>query len=191
MDQLLRTLQDRKRWTLLTVFVALVGLGWIAGSSLQAEATTDGLIPAPKEGFLAPDFQLETIDGSTVTLSDFQGRPVIINLWASWCPPCRAEMPALQSVYEEYSDRGLEILAVHMTSQDSVGSAQDFINQNGLTFPIPLDRRGFVGTLYQSRALPSTFFLDRSGMIQKVVIGGPMSEVLLRSTVESLLEEDA
>jgi thiol-disulfide isomerase/thioredoxin len=129
------------------------------------------------------------LDGGEITLSELRGHPVILNLWASWCPPCRAEMPALQRVYEANRERGLEILAVNMTSQDSQSSAKNFVDQNGLTFTIPLDRLGLVSNIYQSRALPSTFFVDRQGVIQKVVIGGPMSEVLIESVVEMLLSE--
>jgi peroxiredoxin len=98
-------------------------------------------------------------------------------------------MPALQRVYEANRERGLEILAVNMTSQDSQSSAKNFVDQNALTFTIPLDRLGLVSNIYQSRALPSTFFVDRQGVIQKVVIGGPMSEVLIESVVEMLLSE--
>ena len=182
-------LRDSKRWAGITLVILVVGAGWIGLSAVPAYSTTGGLIPSPKEGFLAPDFTLETLDGGEITLSELRGQPVILNLWASWCPPCRAEMPALQRVYEANRESGLEILAVNMTSQDSQSSAETFVDQNALTFTIPLDRLGLVSNIYQSRALPSTFFVDRQGVIQKVVIGGPMSEVLIVSEVEMLLSE--
>ncbi len=182
-------LRDSKRWAGITLVILVVGAGWIGLSAVPAYSTTGGLIPSPKEGFLAPDFTLETLDGGEITLSELRGQPVILNLWASWCPPCRAEMPALQRVYEANRESGLEILAVNMTSQDSQSSAETFVDQNALTFTIPLDRLGLVSNIYQSRALPSTFFVDRQGVIQKVVIGGPMSEVLIESVVEMLLSE--
>ena len=182
-------LRDSKRWAGITLVILVVGAGWISISAVPAYSTTGGLIPSPKEGFLAPDFTLETLDGGEITLSELRGQPVILNLWASWCPPCRAEMPALQRVYEANRESGLEILAVNMTSQDSQSSAETFVDQNALTFTIPLDRLGLVSNIYQSRALPSTFFVDRQGVIQKVVIGGPMSEVLIESVVEMLLSE--
>jgi peroxiredoxin len=189
MNRFVDILRDPKRWAGITVVILVVGIGWIGLSAVTAYSTTGGLIPSPKEGFLAPDFTLETLDGGEITLSELRGHPVILNLWASWCPPCRAEMPALQRVYEANRERGLEILAVNMTSQDSQSSAKNFVDQNGLTFTIPLDRLGLVSNIYQSRALPSTFFVDRQGVIQKVVIGGPMSEVLIESVVEMLLSE--
>ncbi len=165
-----------------------LALAWIWASAAPAAATTGGLIPSPREGFLAPDFTLDLLDGGQVTLSDLRGKGVVINLWASWCPPCRAEMPAIQRVYERSKGRGLEVLAVNTTYQDSERAALDFIQELGLTFPVPLDRTGTVSRSYQLRALPSTFFVDREGIIRKVIIGGPMSEVTIQTAVEQILE---
>jgi cytochrome c biogenesis protein CcmG/thiol:disulfide interchange protein DsbE len=114
---------------------------------------------------------------------------VLINIWTSWCPPCRAEMPALQQVYEAYRDQGFEILAVNATNQDSQQDAVGFAQELGLTFPILLDSTGEVSNLYQLRSLPTSFFVDSRGIIHEVVIGGPMSEALLRTRVQQLLEE--
>ena len=165
-----------------------LALAWIWASAAPAAATTGGLIPSPREGFLAPDFTLDLLDGGQVTLSDLRGKGVVINLWASWCPPCRAEMPAIQRVYERSKGRGLEVLAVNTTYQDSERAALDFIQELGLTFPVPLDRTGTVSRSYQLRALPSTFFVDREGIIRKVIFGGPMSEATLQTAVEQILE---
>ncbi len=114
---------------------------------------------------------------------------MLINLWTSWCPPCKAEMPALQRVYEDYQEQGLEILAVNATNQDRLADAAAFAGQLGLTFPILFDEDGEVSLLYQLRSLPTTYFIDRQGIIQDVVIGGPMSEALLRIRIDQLLEE--
>jgi thiol-disulfide isomerase/thioredoxin len=124
-----------------------------------------------------------------VQLSELRGQPVMINLWASWCPPCRAEMPAIEKVYQAYKDRGLVVLAVNTTFQDNEADAAAFVREFGLTFLIPLDRDGSVSKRYQLRGLPSTFFVDRNGIIRSVVIGGPMSEALIQSKVEELLKE--
>jgi thiol:disulfide interchange protein len=92
---------------------------WIWVSATNPGNTTAGQIPAPRQGFLAPDFSLQDLQGETVTLSELRGRPVLINLWATWCPPCRAEMPDMQEVYEAYQEQGFLILAVNATYQDS------------------------------------------------------------------------
>ena len=190
MPRLIGWMGDSKRWTLLMSVVFLLGAAWIWLSAVPASATTSGQTPSPRQGFAAPDFTLELMQGGEVTLSDLRGQVVILNLWASWCPPCRTEMPALQRVYEATRQRGLEILAVNATYQDSLASAQEFVHQLELSFPVPLDREGAVSRLYQLRAMPTTFFIDRQGVIDQIIIGGPMSEATLRAAVESLLDEE-
>jgi thiol-disulfide isomerase/thioredoxin len=145
--------------------------------------------PSPREGFLAPDFTLDTLDGKKVTLSELRGKIVIINLWATWCPPCRAEMPALENAYEQYKDSEVIILGLNVTNQDSEKDIPPFLKEFGLTFPILLDRDGSVSTLYQLKALPTTYFVNREGIIRTVVIGGPMNETFIRSKIEALLQE--
>ena len=93
---------------------------WMAISANLPGGTDTPGIPAPKAGFLGPDFTLETRQGETITLSDLRGRAVIVNVWASWCGPCRAEMPALEAVYREFGGEDLELLAVNATSQDNL-----------------------------------------------------------------------
>ena len=172
----------------LSIGLLLLGLVWIAFSADRGGASTNGLVPAPRAGFLAPDFTLQTLDGETVSLASLRGQAVLVNIWASWCAPCRAEMPAMQRVYEEYKDQGLVVLAVNSTVQDTAASAKAFIAEFGLTFPILLDVDGAATGLYQVHALPSSFFIGRDGIIVEVVIGGPMSETLLRTRVEKILE---
>jgi len=170
--------------------VGLLGGLWIVFSRLPAAATTNGAPPpSPREGFSAPDFTLEQLDGNQVTLSDLRGKVVVVNFWASWCPPCRAEMPAIEKVYRAYKDLGLVVLGVNTTNQDSEAAAAAFVQEFGLTFPIPLDRTGSVSAAYNLRGLPSTYFIDSRGVIRSVVIGGPMSEALIQSKVENLLKE--
>ena len=164
------------------------GLAWIWLSAAPSGTTTSGRIPAPQAGFLAPDFTLQTPDGDTVTLSELRGRPVLINLWASWCSPCRQEMPAIQRAYDLYRDDGFVVLAVNVTAQDNETAALAFADELGLSFPILMDRKGEVARLYENRALPSTYFVDAEGVISEVVIGGPMAEALLVTRVQTLLE---
>jgi len=183
------TLQNGRRWAVVMLLAAALCILWIWLSFVPASATTNGLIPSPREGFLAPDFTLDTLDGNQITLSDLRGTVVVINLWTSWCPPCRAEMPAIENVYQANKEQGLEVLAVNSTYQDSETSAAAFVQELGLTFPILLDRDGGVSNRYQLRALPTTYFIDRQGLIRSVVPGGPMSESLIQSKVADLLAE--
>ncbi len=188
-DRLLAWMRDPLRWSLVVVVVLIVGAAWTWSSAIPAAAVTGGQIPSPREGFLAPDFTLDLLEGGEVTLSQLRGQVVLVNLWASWCPPCRAEMPAIQRVYETYRDQGLEVIALNTTYQDSEREATAFIQELGLTFPVALDRTGEVIRQYLLRALPTTFFVDTEGVIRKVVVGGPMSEALIRTNIESLLPE--
>jgi cytochrome c biogenesis protein CcmG, thiol:disulfide interchange protein DsbE len=166
----------------------LLGLAWIVVSRAAPGSTTSGLVPAPQAGFLAPDFTLQTIDGRAVKLSDLRGQVVIVNFWASWCPPCKAEMPAIQHVYDAYRNQGLVVLAVNATNQDTLANAQAFLSENNLTFPVPLDVNGETTRLYKINSFPTTFFITPDGVIHEVVIGGPMTEAALRLRVEKLLE---
>jgi peroxiredoxin len=168
--------------------ILFLGLAWIFISADKSDTSTAGKIPAPQQGFLAPDFELKSTTGETIKLSDLRGQAVLVNLWATWCPPCRAEMPAIEKIYTEYKDKGLVVLAVNMTYQDTPSNIASFVSEYGLTFPILLDETGKVGADYQLRSLPSSFFINREGIINEVVIGGPMAEALIRTRVEEILK---
>ncbi|MBK9927140.1 MAG: TlpA family protein disulfide reductase [Anaerolineales bacterium] len=170
------------------VIILALGLAWILISTDKSGTSTSGKIPAPQQGFLAPDFELNTTTGETIKLSDLRGQAVLVNLWATWCPPCRAEMPAIEKIYNEYKDKGLVVLAVNMTYQDTASDIAPFVDEYDLTFPILLDETGKVGADYQLRSLPSSFFINREGIINEVVIGGPMAEALLRTRIEEILK---
>jgi peroxiredoxin len=176
-----------QRWTTYAI-ILLLGFAWILISADRSGTSTSGLIPAPQQGFLAPDFELQTTTGETVRLSDLRGQAVLVTLWATWCPPCRAEMPAIEKVYNDYKDEGLVVLAVNMTYQDTPSNIAPFLEEYDLTFPVLLDETGSVGNAYQLRSLPSSFFIGRDGIITEFVIGGPMAEALLRTRVEEILK---
>lgn len=173
---------------ILYIVVLILGFAWIMLSADKSGTSTAGQIPAPQKGFLAPDFELKTPTGETIRLSDLRGQAVLVNLWATWCPPCRAEMQSIETVYDEYKDRGFIVLAVNMTYQDSALDVMPFVNQQGLTFPILLDETGEMASAYQLKSLPSSYFINRDGIINEVVIGGPMAEALLRTRIEEILE---
>jgi cytochrome c biogenesis protein CcmG/thiol:disulfide interchange protein DsbE len=182
-----RLLPAKPGQVLIHLVLLFAGAIWIWFSRVSPQDVLADSRIAPRPGFQAPDFNLSTSQGTQISLSTLHGQPVIINLWASWCPPCREEMPALQKVYETYHEQGLEILGVNATNQDDVQAANEFSNRLGLTFPILLDGDGRVSRLYQLQSLPTTFFVGRDGSIQDVIIGGPMAEALLRVRVEHLL----
>ncbi len=189
LQRIMPLMRDRKRWAAFTAFIMLLGTAWTAASVIPGADVSSAEIASPQEGFLAPDFTLDTLDGGAVTLSAFRGQVVVVNLWASWCPPCRAEMPAFQALYEDFAAQGLVVLGVNTTFQDSEAQAIFFATTFGLTFPIAFDRSGEVARAYGMRALPSTFFVDAQGVIRQVTIGGPLNEATLRSMVRDLLEE--
>ena len=179
-----------KYWTLVTIIILALGAAWIWLSAVTPGETTSGAIPAPQEGFQAPDFELNTLNGEQVLLSDLRGKAILLNFWATWCPPCRSEMPAMQHVYMDYEQDGFVILAVNNLRQDRRENVESFILEENLTFPVLLDNSGSVSTRYQVNSMPTSFFIDPEGIIREVVIGGPMSEALLRTRVENLLVEE-
>ena len=170
------------------LMILVLGLVWIYLSADGSGASTAGQVPAPQQGFLAPDFELNTPAGETVKLSDLRGQAVLVNLWATWCPPCRAEMQSIEKVFQEYKDQGFTVLAINMTYQDDPLAVTPFVDKQELTFPILLDETGELGQAYQLRSLPSSYFIRRDGIINEVVIGGPMSEALLRTRIEEILK---
>ena len=130
----------------------------------------------------APDFFLRTLNGRSVRLSDYRGKTVVLNFWASWCPPCRREMPDFQTLWEERGPSGpddLVILAVNLLPEDTIAAAEGFVDEFGLTFPILLDTsRGEVSRRYGVQALPATFFIDRDGIVRTTALGSVFGHLL-------------
>ena len=181
----------KKRLEILMIVSLATGVLWTVVSRVpSAVGAPLSSSPSPREGFLAPDFTLDTLDGNKVTLSELRGQIVVVNFWATWCPPCREETPALEKAYEQYKDSGMVILGVNLTDQDSMSDVELFVEEFTLTYPILLDRDGSVSNyLYQIKGLPTTFFVNREGIIRTVVVGGPMSETFIRSKIEALQKE--
>ncbi len=180
----------KRRWEIVMLISLLAGIVWTVFSRVpSAIGAPLSSSPSPREGFLAPDFTLDTLQGEKVTLSHLRGKIVVVNFWATWCLPCRKETPALEKAYEQYEDSGIVILGVNLTNQDSVSDVESFVQEFKLTYPILLDRDGSVSNLYQIEGLPTTFFINREGIIRTVIVGGPMSETFIRSKMETLLKE--
>lgn len=180
--------RGRKPWALLIGLVVLglvvadlifVGLPSRSASTGQQPGqrtiqSIAGAFPSPGVvvGQPAPDVTLKTLAGDLVSLTDFRGQPVLINFWATWCAPCRLEMPSLVQAYEAHKADGFVILAVNLTAQDSIADVQAFVEEFKMTFPVLLDETGEVADiLYQLRGLPTSVFVDRDGRIARVHIG--------------------
>jgi len=180
------------RWL---TFLAAVGLGaalgwrlFLAPGDEQAGATLEipdlqalvqatsspaaGLGSSVRVGSPAPDFTLFSLAGPPVSLHEQRGKVVLINFWATWCAPCREEMPALQAAYEKLADQGLVVLGVNWTQVDYLPDVEAFVEALGLTFPILLDSDGTVSEdLYQVLGLPTSVLIGRDGTIRAVRIG--------------------
>ncbi|MFV9504614.1 MAG: TlpA family protein disulfide reductase [Oscillochloridaceae bacterium umkhey_bin13] len=185
----------RRMWLALIGLVAvfglvLIGLGREQPTPVAAPtapaAPPPEATPAPRVGNLAPGFRLENTSGEFVDLADLRGQVVLVNLWASWCPPCRAEMPAIQAAYDRYGPEGFVVLAVNQGEPGPV--AAGFMAEHQLNFMALLDPYGQVGFAYQVNALPASFFIDRNGLVRSIY-KGPISHRVIAGTVEALLAE--
>jgi len=185
---------SQRQWNAALVVVLLAGSLFIAakrvqpGSGEHLPAAPAGVLddPAPLPNHPAPDLDLPQLDGARLTLHSLRGQVVLINIWATWCPPCRAEMPAIQQAYTAYHERGFTVLAVNQ--REDATTITPFLEQHGLTFPILMDSDGLASAAYQASALPSSFFVDRRGII-RTVYHGPLPPSVINGTIEQLLQE--
>lgn len=138
---------------------------------------------------LAPDFTVTDAEGAETRLSDHRGRPVVINFWATWCPPCRSELPGFDSLYAEYGDR-IDFMMVDLTDgeRDTEDVVRDFIAEQGYTFPVYFDTAFSASEAYQIYSIPVTVFVRPDGTIAAQQIGA-MQEQALRAYLEDLLAE--
>ncbi|MBY6036859.1 TlpA family protein disulfide reductase [Fictibacillus nanhaiensis] len=155
-------------------------LGTGKKDAASVETAASGLKPGNK----APDFELKTIDGETIRLSDLKGKVVFVNLWATWCPPCRAEMPEMVRYYNEHSSEKIEVLAVNLTQSDSEKEVKEFAETYRLPFPVLLDSEGTVANTYKTVTIPTTFIVDAKGIIKQKHIG-PMSYEMMVDFVKA------
>ena len=139
-------------------------------------------------GQRAPAFTLQSLDGSAVDLSQLVGRPLIITYWATWCDPCRRELPVMQNVLRDYQDQGLVIVTVNAITQDSVDKVQAAVAEMGLTLPVLLDEGNQFSSTYASIFFPTTYFISPNGVIHSIALGDS-SEEDFRARVESLLSQ--
>ncbi len=136
----------------------------------------------------APDFTLTNPDGKKVALKDYRGKLVFLNFWASWCAPCRAEMPAMERLYRELKGQGFEILAVNV--KDKRNDALALVKELKLTYPILLDPDGEVGLLYGAWGMPATYLIDRNGVVLARMWGpADWYSPAARKLIKALLEQ--
>lgn len=176
-----------KRGALFFVAVSLVLLG-LSLVIVQVRGSRATLEVRPEVGYLAPDFTLPSLDGKTVRLSDFRGKKgAFINFWATWCAPCRLEMPTMEKAYQEYKDRGLEVLAVSIDAGPK-SVVKNFMQELKLTFPALLDPEMEVLRRYRIAAIPASFLIDKEGIIRHRELGyrdwtSPESRKLLEAVL--------
>lgn len=139
--------------------------------------------PRPQVGSPAPDFQVELLDGETFRLSEQKGKVVWINFWASWCPPCRAEMPDIEAIWREEQNSDLALVAVDFAERPD--KVREFAERLGMTFPVGLDTTGQITTNYRVTGFPSHFLVDREGILREIRVG-LMSQETMRQKLEDL-----
>ena len=129
-----------------------------------------------RESKVAPDFEVETFDGETLRLSDLNGKVVVLNFWASWCPPCRWEMPFFETMWQEYRDRDVVFVGIAMS--DTLENVRAFADEAGVTYPVALDTTNEIVRAYEILSLPTTFFIGKDGFIERRLAGAANEGVL-------------
>ena len=162
----------------IALLVALVGLpafdGWSMGSRV------------PTVGMQAEDFRLADLAGKEQSLSQYRGKIVLLNFWATWCKPCTTEMPAMQTVYDKLRDKGFVVLAVNELEDDA--KVREHIKQYGHTFPVLMDRDNKVANQFGVFGLPVSVFIDQEGRVQEYIKGGLLTEDKIYQTVQRIHE---
>ena len=158
-----------KRYRLLLVMVVII-VAAAGGWYLSAPVKKSTGYRLPTIGSVAPDFQLVDINGQVRSLSAERGKVVLVNFWATWCPPCKAEMPSMEELYHNFGNGSLEILAINV-DDDGPAVMPDFLQENPHTFPIVFDTEFQARNLYGVSMFPETFIVDKNGIITRKLIG--------------------
>jgi thiol-disulfide isomerase/thioredoxin len=178
------------------IFLLAVGLGvfyFTRGNKEISEINSVSPVspgkPTPQEGSLAPPFVLSDLQGKMIGLGNLRGKVVLLNFWATWCGPCKREIPSLERLYQKRRDKGFVILAVN-AERTSTSTVSSFADKYGMSFPVLLNPQADVANSYWIRAIPTSFLLDKKGVIRWKIVGGrewDNSDVLER--VDQLLGE--
>lgn len=177
-----------KKYIIIAVLLLLVG--WVVYTNVnknQGETNTEPNTKVGiKKGDTAPDFTLKLSDGKTVKLSDYRGKKVLLNFWATWCPPCREEIPDMVKFYEDHKDQGIVILGVNLiNSEQSSGGVLQFLKDYNISYPVLMDEKGEVGDRYRVSAIPTTYILDSNGTITEVITG-PMTYKAMEAQTKNI-----
>lgn len=173
---------DKKKKRLIMRTSVLLIIIVAIGYTIYSSAFNENKVVKP--GDEAPNFQLATLDGKTVELSDYRGKGVFLNFWATYCPPCKEEMPHMDTLYEEFQAKGVEILAVNVGEPPL--TAQKFVERYDLSFPILMDEREEVYKAYGVKPIPSTFLIDKDGKVVDRVTKG-LTEEEIREMMERIV----
>jgi len=180
----------RQQWTIVGLFLLIATSGLFAATRYLG----DELFPV-SVGSRAPDFRAVTVDSTAArarSLDDYRGQVVLLNIWATWCGPCRIEMPSIEALQREMAPRGLRIVAVSVDDPGQAARIREFVRQFGLTFDILHDGSGRIKQEYQTTGVPETFIIGRDGVIRKKVIGAVRWDTdANRAIVSQLLAESA
>lgn len=180
-----------RKWLVLIVIVGM--FGWaifnfiVKDDKSDAERTQEeNEVVGLQKGNAAPDFEIETIDGDLVHLSDYRGQVVFLNFWATWCPPCRAEMPDMQKVHDDYADLDVAILGVNQIDTESKDEdVPAFLDEFDITFPILIDKGLDVGMRYRALTYPTTYVLDQQGRVYDIAVG-PLNYDMMVQVIKDL-----
>ena len=164
-------------------FVLLPESGGESGS--EVGGSTRSVVPIPVD-YPAPELSLTDLQGAPVSLSEYLGQVVLVNNWAIWCPPCKAEMPVLQAFYNDHKSEGFTIIAIE--AGEPVGEVEAFVEQYGLTFPVWPDQSSQALVAFRNRSLPSSYVIDRSGQVRYAWTGA-INREMLEKYVTPMMEE--
>ncbi len=185
---------SKRTWLIIGAGVPVLALfAILAWASARSGGNPGGLAVNDEFGQVevgqdvAQDFNLQLIPDGQLKLSDLRGQVVMVDFWASWCPPCRQEAPVLKQVYEEYRDRGVVFVGVDVW--DHLGDAELYLQQERQTYPNGFDATGVIAIDYGVRGIPEKFFIGRDGVVAKKFVG-PLNAGQLRETLNELLESN-
>ena len=182
---------NKRGWIILgggaPVLALIALLAWASvrsGGNPGGLAVNSAFAEAEIKETAARDFELQLIGGGSLKLADLRGKVVMVDFWASWCPPCRVEAPVLAKVYEEFQGQPVEFVGVDIW--DNIGDAEIYLQQEGLTYPNGFDSTGAIAIDYGVRGIPEKYFIGRDGVLAKK-LSGPLTEAALRDTINELL----